>query len=179
MSQPVILGSTALQPLDPFAPPRGAEIDPAIFERLPITPAEPFGAPRLRLVVEGENEPARRGGGQAARDARLGQLRLTRRGRVVVALLVALVLAALSLGLALASSQASASTGAGAGAGAASAALAGSPQTVVVQPGDTLWSIAQQVAPNADPRGVVDAIIAANHLASASVQAGQQLVMPS
>jgi nucleoid-associated protein YgaU len=179
MSQPVILGSTALQPLDPFAPPRGPEIDPAIFERLPVTPAEPFVVPRLRLVVEGENGPARPGSAQVAREARPGQLRLTRRGRVVVVLLVALVLAALSLGLALASSQASASTGSAAGARAASAALAGSSETVVVQPGDTLWSIARQVAPNADPRGVVDAIIAANHLAGASVQAGQQLVLPS
>ena len=31
-------------------------------------------------------------------------------------------------------------------------------QSVVVQPGDTLWSIAHRVAPNRDPRDVVDAI---------------------
>ena len=50
----------------------------------------------------------------------------------------------------------------------AGAALGGSspatperhPQVVsyVVQPGDTLWSIAEQVAPNEDPRGVIDAL---------------------
>ncbi|HEX6423797.1 MAG TPA: LysM peptidoglycan-binding domain-containing protein [Acidimicrobiales bacterium] len=32
----------------------------------------------------------------------------------------------------------------------------------VVQPGDTLWSIATQIAPDADPRPVVDALRAAN-----------------
>ncbi len=29
-------------------------------------------------------------------------------------------------------------------------------RTVVVQPGDTLWSVAHELAPNSDPRGVVD-----------------------
>lgn len=32
----------------------------------------------------------------------------------------------------------------------------------VVQPGDTLWSIAAEIAPDADPRPVVDALRAAN-----------------
>ncbi len=35
-------------------------------------------------------------------------------------------------------------------------------QQYVVQPGDTLWSIAEQVAPDADPRAVVDALREAN-----------------
>jgi LysM repeat protein len=30
--------------------------------------------------------------------------------------------------------------------------------TIVAAPGDTLWSIAHRLAPNADPRGVVDAL---------------------
>jgi hypothetical protein len=34
-------------------------------------------------------------------------------------------------------------------------------QTVVVQPGDTLWSIAARVAPDRDPRAVVDALVEA------------------
>jgi hypothetical protein len=32
-------------------------------------------------------------------------------------------------------------------------------RTVVVQPGDTLWSLAHQLAPERDPRGVVDALV--------------------
>jgi LysM repeat protein len=35
-------------------------------------------------------------------------------------------------------------------------------QQYVVQPGDTLWSIAQRIAPDDDPRAVVDALRAAN-----------------
>jgi hypothetical protein len=35
-------------------------------------------------------------------------------------------------------------------------------QQYVVQPGDTLWSIATQIAPDDDPRAVVDALRAAN-----------------
>jgi uncharacterized protein (DUF1684 family) len=34
-------------------------------------------------------------------------------------------------------------------------------QTVVVQPGDTLWSLAHRLAPNRDPRAVVDALVEA------------------
>ncbi len=35
-------------------------------------------------------------------------------------------------------------------------------QQYVVQPGDTLWSIASEVAPDTDPRAVVDALRATN-----------------
>jgi len=38
--------------------------------------------------------------------------------------------------------------------------------TVVVEPGDTLWSIAQRLAPEADTREVVDAIVAARGTAT-------------
>jgi hypothetical protein len=33
--------------------------------------------------------------------------------------------------------------------------------TVTVEPGDSLWSIAEQLAPEADPRAVVDALVEA------------------
>jgi Tfp pilus assembly protein FimV len=36
-------------------------------------------------------------------------------------------------------------------------------QTVVVQPGDTLWSIARDLAPTDDPRRVVDALVRARN----------------
>jgi hypothetical protein len=50
--------------------------------------------------------------------------------------------------------------------------------SVVVAPGDTVWSIASTVAPEADPRPIVDAIVEAN--GSPSLVAGQrlELVLP-
>jgi hypothetical protein len=47
-------------------------------------------------------------------------------------------------------------------------------QTYVVQGGDTLWSIATEVAPDRDPRQVVDALRSANG-GSATLQPGTRL----
>ena len=44
---------------------------------------------------------------------------------------------------------------------------------VVVEPGDTVWSIAAGIDPGADPRPIVDAIVEAN--GGASLVAGQRL----
>ena len=49
--------------------------------------------------------------------------------------------------------------------------------TYVVEPGDTLWSIARRVAPGRDPRPVVDGLIRANDL-WAGLQTGQELSIP-
>ena len=52
-------------------------------------------------------------------------------------------------------------------------------QTVVVAPGQTLWDIAAQVAPEEDPRDVIAEIVELNALADAgSVRAGQPLHVP-
>ena len=94
------------------------------------------------------------------------KMRLTRRGRLLVTLLLTgLVLVAFSIGRA--------STQAG-------DAPAGAPRpTVVVQSGDTLWQIAREAAPDADPRVTVARILELNDLDSASsVRAGQQLTLP-
>ncbi len=48
--------------------------------------------------------------------------------------------------------------------------------TIVVAPGETLWSIAGMVGGNSS--AVVDQIIEANHLRSSEVQAGQKLLVP-
>jgi Tfp pilus assembly protein FimV len=45
----------------------------------------------------------------------------------------------------------------------------------VVQPGDTLWSIATEVAPDEDPRVVVDALRAAN--GGPDLEVGERLVI--
>ncbi|MGH1490437.1 MAG: LysM peptidoglycan-binding domain-containing protein [Acidimicrobiales bacterium] len=49
-------------------------------------------------------------------------------------------------------------------------------QIVLAQPGDSMWSIAQAVAPGSDPRPVVATLIEAN--GGDSVQIGQQIVIP-
>jgi LysM repeat protein len=50
----------------------------------------------------------------------------------------------------------------------------------VVHPGDTLWSIAAHIAgPQADPRPVVDALIAANHVTNGVISPGQRLRLPA
>lgn len=49
---------------------------------------------------------------------------------------------------------------------------------VVVQPGDTLWSVAQRADPGADPRAVVDRIRELNGLQGDAVVAGVVLQVP-
>ena len=93
-------------------------------------------------------------------------LRLTRRGRVAVVALLALLLCAAFL---MGRSGASAATDAG--------ARPAYTQTTV-QPGETLWSVAKRVAPRHDPRALVDEIRSLNHLASGSLTVGQQLLVP-
>jgi hypothetical protein len=56
------------------------------------------------------------------------------------------------------------------------AAAAGGTRVYVVQPGDTLWSIARQLHPQDDPRPVVDEL--ASQLHWGSLQVGQRLVLP-
>jgi Tfp pilus assembly protein FimV len=48
-------------------------------------------------------------------------------------------------------------------------------QTYVVRPGDTLWSIAAAIAPDSDPRPVVDALRDAN--GGPNLQVGARLVI--
>ncbi|MEX2290417.1 MAG: LysM peptidoglycan-binding domain-containing protein [Mycobacteriales bacterium] len=96
-------------------------------------------------------------------------LRLTRRGRALLVLLLAgLLLAAFSLG-----SQAS----------QASDVVAGGVddrfEQTTVQPGESLWSVAQRIAPDHDPREVVTQIRRLNDLSSSQLQVGQHLLLPT
>jgi hypothetical protein len=51
--------------------------------------------------------------------------------------------------------------------------------TVVVGGGETLWDIAQQIAPGQDPRTVIADIVDLNDLSDAgSIRIGQALVVP-
>jgi hypothetical protein len=98
------------------------------------------------------------------------RLRLTRRGWVVLVVFAAVVVSL--IGLAVASGTPAADS-------AASAGTAGHSMTrIVVQPGQTLWTIAMRADPRADPRLIVQRIIAANALRDGSIQAGQRLLVP-
>ena len=97
-------------------------------------------------------------------------MRLTRRGRVVVWLVSVLALAALVVaGVLLAGGTAQASR----------PTKAMPVEYHVLMPGETLWGLAAQVAPNADPRDVVAQIIELNSLSGAQVRAGTRLALPS
>lgn len=125
------------------------------------------------IVVTGRipASPARTVSSRAAGSRTRGSrpLRLTRRGRVVVRLLLAaLVVTAVAVGV-LATS------------GVASAGRDARPAVVtthVVLPGETLWELAERVAPGSDPRDVVARIVELNGLEGAGVRAGTRLVLP-
>lgn len=97
-------------------------------------------------------------------------LRLTRRGRVVVAVAAALVLAALSLVIA-STAQA---TNHPVSSRAAQQGLA----QVTVHPGQSLWSVAESADPAADTRVVIQQIIELNGLTGNVVFTGQRLWVP-
>jgi LysM domain len=100
-------------------------------------------------------------------------IRLTRRGRVVVGALAVIVA---TVGVTVAS-MAAAGGAQAANHGRPAAGYAGLRQ-IVVRPGQTLWSIAAQVEPSADPRLVVAEIMTANAMTSAVIEAGQLLWVP-
>jgi hypothetical protein len=98
----------------------------------------------------------------------LPRLRLTPRGRAVLAVLVATPLVAVALFF-------------GVNAGSANAlheVPAESFTWVNVEPGQSLWQLSETVAPNADPREFIAEVVALNQLSSADVQAGQRLALP-
>lgn len=92
-------------------------------------------------------------------------LRLTRRGRLVITV----VCAAIAAGVA---------TSAGQAAIASDEPQAGGTAVHVVRPGESLWTIATEVAPGADPRETVSRIMDLNGMGSAAVSAGRALVVP-
>ena len=108
----------------------------------------------------------RASGAQAAGRVRL---RLTRRGRVVLTMLVALPIVIGAMVFALN----------GGGAAATGEQTHVTFHYVTVQSGDSLWSVASRIAPNADPRDVIADLVNLNGLSSAVVTPGQQLAIPT
>ena len=95
-------------------------------------------------------------------------LRLTRRGRVVIALASILML----FGVTVVSGVFSAD------AGSSAAEQGRATGVVVVQAGESLWQIAQDIAPQADPRETVTTIRELNGLGDTTVVPGQSIVVP-
>lgn len=93
-------------------------------------------------------------------------LTITRRGRMVISTVVASAIVAVGLLVA--------SPGAQAGAEGTSEA-----PTYTVLAGETLWSIATELAPGQDPRVTIDQLMRANNLASADIRPGDTLLLPS
>ena len=97
------------------------------------------------------------------------RLKLTPRGRRVFTGLAALPLVIAALAIAL-------------NGGVATASSEGSStpvETVTVEAGQSLWQLAEEIAPEADPRDVIDEVVTFNRLSSVSVQPGQQLDIPT
>ena len=161
--------ATRLRPL----PPRAADAAPARPRLVLAAPAAPrttgpsAGVARPRAAQPGavvHQLPGRR-----PTTSRRG-VHLTGRGRLLLVLvLAALLLGAFAIGRS-ASSQATTVT----------SAPAPALTQVTVQSGDTLWTLAQRLAPSQDTRKVVDQLRRLNHLRSASdLKAGQQLLLPA
>jgi hypothetical protein len=133
-------------------------------------PASRRDTPDVRhaALTPRRDAPAARSG--RPRDTPVAPLRLTRRGRVVVALAAALLVTMVSLLLA----------------GVAQATNDGpSPRAarenlvqVIVRPGQSLWSVAESADPGQDTRAVIQQIIDLNSLNGDTVLAGQQLWVP-
>lgn len=106
--------------------------------------------------------------GAGTRPARM-RLHITSRGRgaitVAVVFPILAVVAALMLN----------------GGGASATGSAGDThfEHVTVASGETLWQVAEQVAPNSDPRDVIDDIVSLNNLSTTDVMAGQSIAIPT
>jgi hypothetical protein len=95
------------------------------------------------------------------------RLRLTARGRAVftglaaIPVVVGVMLFALN------------------GGGATATSSSGELELVTVQAGQSLWQLAEEIAPETDPRDVISDILAVNDLETGSIQAGQRIALPA
>jgi hypothetical protein len=96
-------------------------------------------------------------------------MQLNRRGRLARTLVV------LSLAIVMVATFA---FSAGAGSTDSMSATPDSYVTVVVGPGESLWSLANRMAGDGDARSLIEEIMVVNSLATPDVQAGQSLRIP-
>jgi hypothetical protein len=101
-------------------------------------------------------------------------LRLTRRGRLVLSVFaLALILGLITILWATLANGAQAASGR-----THTGSVYQGMRRVTVLPGQTLWAIAQQAEPSADPRTVIPQIMQINAISSTNLQPGQQLWVP-
>ena len=116
-----------------------------------------YAAPALPGLRAGRRSAGRR------RRAAAPALRMTRRGRLVVLALALLVVLLPGAWRAMATAQVEGPT----------------TVAVTVQPGDTLWGIAADIDPGADPRALIAEIREMNALTQSGLVPGQVLVVPA
>jgi hypothetical protein len=143
----------------------------AAEEEWPAVPA-PVRKPEMGMDERERRAPQRPA--QALRGRARPRTRLTRRGRIVVS---ALVMAAMLL-VAVLAWFGGATRAEAAGSGSPPSAVYRNLAKVIVQPGESLWAIAAQAEPTADPRSVIQQIIDLNALGGASIQPGERLWVP-
>jgi LysM repeat protein len=115
----------------------------------------PRRRPHLTLVPTG---PDALGAGYSARP----RLRLTRRGRIVVAVLLAALGALVTAGITVQLASAT-----------------GEPRVITVQPGQTLWGIASRELPDLPVTDGIVELQLANSLSTSEIHVGQRLVVPT
>ena len=148
----------------PFPSGRSAALQAHPFHDAWHLPSQRPAARHLRLVPDQPRGPR----GQASRPGgRRSSIRLTRRGHITLFAVSCLAL----FGIVLASGAAA---DAAVGPGSAPATA-----TVVVQQGDSLWSIARGLAPGQDPRSMVHRIQELNGIGDWPIVPGQRLVVPA
>lgn len=122
------------------------------------------------ILVQGAFEDAPiAGSAVGGAEGGAAKLRLTRRGRVVFGGLATVLVAGLMAFIAaIGAPQAIASD------------VEGGQQFhyVVAQPGSSLWSLATELDPSADPRDLVAEIVQLNQLEGSGVDAGQPVAVP-
>jgi LysM repeat protein len=102
--------------------------------------------------------------------ATTGRLRITARGRAVLAAAVALPIILVLGFFAMFSGGSAVATGSTAGAEF---------DYLTVKAGQSLWVIAETLAPEADPRDVIAEIMSLNQLSESAVQPGQRIAVPA
>ena len=151
----------ALRPVGAPSGPR--ELEPGVPGDTPV--------PEHDAPISRRDTPAvRHAAPSPHRDTPPAPLRLTRRGRVVVAVAAALLVTVVSLlvaGVAQATNQ-----------GPSPRAARQNLVQVVVHPGQSLWSVAESADPGQDTRAVIQQIIDLNSLNGDTMFAGQQLWVP-